>query len=92
MNSRHFRRRCAVIAAATTITITTAFAPASSSAADTAGDGTQDRPCFMVRAHWNAALDGPQPTCPTPTWQSRNQVDDEGAAHTSTARVTDFMP
>lgn len=24
------------------------------------------RPCFMVRAHWNVALDGPQPTCPVP--------------------------
>lgn len=23
----------------------------------------QERPCFMVRAHWNNALDGPQPTC-----------------------------
>lgn len=24
------------------------------------------RPCFMVRAHWNVALDGPQPMCPAP--------------------------
>lgn len=24
------------------------------------------RPCFMVRAHWNVALDGPQPMCPVP--------------------------
>ncbi len=23
----------------------------------------QDRPCFMVRANWNDALDGPQPRC-----------------------------
>lgn len=23
-----------------------------------------DRPCFIVQAHWNAALDGPQPRCP----------------------------
>lgn len=23
----------------------------------------QERPCFLVRAHWNEALDGPQPTC-----------------------------
>lgn len=21
------------------------------------------RPCFLVRGHWNAALDGPQPRC-----------------------------
>ena len=25
------------------------------------------RPCFMVRSHWNVALDGPQPMCPVPT-------------------------
>lgn len=25
------------------------------------------RPCFMVRSHWNVALDGPQPLCPVPT-------------------------
>jgi hypothetical protein len=24
------------------------------------------RPCFMVQAHWNVALDGPQPLCPGP--------------------------
>jgi hypothetical protein len=23
------------------------------------------RPCFLVRAHWNEAIDGPQPTCGT---------------------------
>ncbi|MEP7738006.1 hypothetical protein ABKW28_10170 [Nocardioides sp. 31GB23] len=27
------------------------------------GSTDQERPCFMVRAHWNDALDGPQPTC-----------------------------
>jgi hypothetical protein len=27
------------------------------------GATDQERPCFMVRAHWNDALDGPQPTC-----------------------------
>ena len=26
-------------------------------------DSDRDRPCFMVRAHWNEALDGPQPRC-----------------------------
>ena len=31
------------------------------------GSETPDsRPCFMVRAHWNVALDGPQPLCPAP--------------------------
>ena len=23
-----------------------------------------DRPCFIVQAHWNPALDAPQPRCP----------------------------
>ncbi|ANH39424.1 hypothetical protein I601_3013 [Nocardioides dokdonensis FR1436] len=27
------------------------------------GPADQERPCFMVRAHWNVGLDGPQPTC-----------------------------
>lgn len=28
------------------------------------GDGTDTtRPCFLVRSHWNDALDGPQPRC-----------------------------
>lgn len=26
-------------------------------------DADRDRPCFLVRAHWNEALDGPQPRC-----------------------------
>lgn len=26
-------------------------------------DPAQDRPCFVWRAHWNTALDGPEPTC-----------------------------
>lgn len=45
------------------------LALASSSAAAVpepiAGSGStdQERPCFMVRAQWNEALDGPQPTC-----------------------------
>lgn len=30
------------------------------------GDDSFSRPCFMVRAHWNEALDGPQPLCPGP--------------------------
>ncbi len=64
MNSRQFRRRCSVIGAATIITITTAFAPAASSAAAAGKDGPKDRPCFMIQSHWNTAYDGPQPTCP----------------------------
>lgn len=26
-------------------------------------ESLQGRPCFMVRANWNEALDGPQPVC-----------------------------
>lgn len=29
-------------------------------------DDPFSRPCFMVRANWNEALDGPQPLCPGP--------------------------
>ncbi|NYD42604.1 hypothetical protein [Nocardioides panaciterrulae] len=25
--------------------------------------GHHDRPCFIVQAHWNVGLDGPQPRC-----------------------------
>jgi hypothetical protein len=64
MNSRQFRRRCSVIGAATIITITTAFVPATTSAATADRDGAKNRPCFMVQSHWNTAYDGPQPTCP----------------------------
>lgn len=51
-------------------------------------DGTQDRPCFMVRAHWNNA-EGPQPTCPDGRWKS--DTTDEPQPATS-ARITDSMP
>ena len=37
-----------------------------SSGAASADEAPNSRPCFMVRAHWNVALDGPQPTCPAP--------------------------
>jgi hypothetical protein len=31
----------------------------------------RDRPCFLVRAHWNEALDGPQPLCSSTDASSR---------------------
>lgn len=74
MTSRHIRRRSAVVGAAAAITMTTAFAPIASSAADT-DEGPADRPCFMVQSHWNTAYDGPQPTCPTPTWRMQDEND-----------------
>ncbi len=65
-------RRIAAIAGATTITtisaITTTYAiqPAS---ATTQPQPQPERPCFIIQARWNTAIDGPPPTCPTPTWQ-----------------------
>jgi hypothetical protein len=83
MNSTSFRRTVAVVGTAAILSIST-------TSASTAGgqqerdqqDTAQDRPCFMVRASWNTALDGPQPTCPVQT----------GAAQPAPPRVTDFMP
>ena len=102
MDSRHFRRRSAVIGAVAAIVTTTAFAPTASSAADT-DQGPADRPCFMVQSHWNTAYDGPQPTCPTPSWQTEAAASDTGAAGAGSgpgaaavaaagARIVDFMP
>ncbi|KRF36762.1 hypothetical protein [Nocardioides sp. Soil805] len=66
MNSTPYRRIVAIAgAAAITIITTVTFSPATSASA---GAGHQDRPCFMVRGHWNTA-EGPQPTCPAPSWQ-----------------------
>ena len=86
MNSRQFRRRCAIAGAAAAITITTAFAPDQGSTAAAPGRTvTNDRPCFMIQAHWNTAYDGPQPTCPTPAWQMADPAD--GAAAMPDTRV-----
>ena len=52
-----FRIVTMVGAAAVVTTITTTPVTAR------AFDRTQDRPCFMVRSHWNDA-EGPEPTCP----------------------------
>ena len=66
-------RRIAAIAGATTITcisaITTTYAiqPAS---ATIQPQPQPERPCFIIQPRWNTAIDGPPPTCPTPSWQS----------------------
>ena len=67
MNNKPHRRTVAVVGAAV-ITSITMGAGASASAADSGTDTVRDRPCFMFRANWNTA-EGPQPTCPVPTWQ-----------------------
>lgn len=59
-------------------------------------DGTQDRPCFAFRANWNTA-EGPQPTCPVPSWQ-RTREDEAAPDNTGASRpvpgprIRDFMP
>lgn len=60
--------RMVAIASATAIatTITISGSAVSSSAAQR--DTDRDRPCFMIRSHWNNA-EGPQPTCRIPMWQ-----------------------
>jgi hypothetical protein len=93
MHSTHLRRT-AVVGAATAVVVTaltTVLTTAAGSAAASGTDGAGDRPCFMVRANWNTALDGPQPTCATPSWQlvetpPRFPVPAVGA------RVVDYMP
>jgi hypothetical protein len=89
MHSTHLRRTAAVVGAATAITVTTLLTPAVTAAAPSAPTG--DRPCFMVRAHWNTALDGPQPTCATPSWQLV-ETPPRFPASTLSARVVDYMP
>jgi hypothetical protein len=49
------------------LTLITVYATASASPApshDPLPD-TDTRPCFLEPMHWNAALDGPVPRCPT---------------------------
>ncbi len=80
MNSTPYRRTVAIVGAAAITSITAfTFGPATASAAA----GQPDRPCFMVRAHWNTA-EGPQPTCPVPTWQRT-----AGAASSTTGTGSD---
>lgn len=70
MNSTPHRRFVAIAGAAAITIITMSVGPVASATAS-GHDTTRDRPCFMVRAHWNTA-EGPQPTCPVPSWQRRH--------------------
>jgi hypothetical protein len=65
------RRQLSTVAAATALaaTATILSAPSASAghtAAALAGEEPFSRPCFMVQANWNEALDGGQPECPAP--------------------------
>ena len=44
------------------------LAPAEPAGSVVVGD-TRDRPCFLVRGHWNQGLDGFQPLCSSGTGQ-----------------------
>ena len=61
-------RRIAAIAGATTIACISAIT--TTSAAQPAPAEEPERPCFIIQPRWNTAIDGPAPTCPTPSWQS----------------------
>jgi hypothetical protein len=94
MHSTNLRRTAALVGAATAITVTTTLTTmltATGSAASSAPDEAGDRPCFMVRAHWNTALDGPQPTCATPSWQLV-ETPPRFPVPAISARVVDYMP
>lgn len=54
------------ITSATTI-LAAPPALAGHTAAGLPGEEPFSRPCFMVQANWNDALDGAQPRCPAPT-------------------------
>jgi len=53
----------AVAASITAVTTTVVAAPTTASAPG------QERPCFIIQPRWSTAIDGPAPTCPTPSWQ-----------------------
>jgi hypothetical protein len=88
-------RRIGAIVGAVAITATGAFASSTASAQTGQHDTTDERPCFMIQPHWNDA-EGPQPTCPTPSWQQARQATSSGTTSATRsvpqARITDFMP
>ncbi len=63
-------RSAAFAVAASIAAVTTTFVAAPTTASPDPG---QERPCFIVQARWNAAIDGPAPTCPTPSWQRTSE-------------------
>jgi hypothetical protein len=86
MNSTRFRRFGAIVGAAAVVTTIATAAPSTAKA----DQGNQDRPCFMIRSHWNNA-EGPQPTCPNGRFKTA-AADDAGATRAvPSARITDFM-
>ena len=62
-----FRRIAAIAGAATIACIS---ATTTTYAAQPAPAHESERPCFIIQPRWNIAIDGPAPTCPTPSSQS----------------------
>ena len=65
----HSRARTAAWSGAVVMTASMAIAGAAEASPARPIDHAEapfSRPCFMVRSHWNEAIDGAQPTCPVP--------------------------
>ena len=86
MNSSAFRHTSVVIAAAAIVT-TISTTPATAKP----GEGGTDRPCFMVRSHWNDA-EGEQPRCPNGPFILGAPEVVGGAEPIRSGRILDFMP
>ena len=67
--SRIARTAAFAVAVSITAITTTVVAPPTTATAP-----AQERPCFIVQPRWNTAIDGPAPTCPTPSWQRTSDV------------------
>lgn len=83
-------RRFAAIVGATAITAITTVTAQPASAIQEPGS---ERPCFIVQPRWNTAIDGPPPTCPTPSWQQATAFDwgtPGSSAGTAPRRTDDF--
>lgn len=77
----------AAFAAAASITAVTTTVAASPAPAGPAPE--PERPCFIVQPRWNTAVDGPVPTCATPSWQQARTPRREAPAVATIADCVD---
>lgn len=82
--TRIARTAAFAVAASITAVTTTAVAPPT-----TASAPAEERPCFIVQPRWNTAVDGPVPTCATPTWQEVGTGREEAPAVATIADCID---
>ena len=90
MNTTAFRRIGAIVGAAAFVT-TFAISGTSVSASTGKQVPDKDRPCFMVRSHWNNA-EGPQPTCPRGRFTGLRPTRRGASRPASSGRVMDVLP